>query len=160
MILIVQTILADQLFHALAHVVNHRGILLGENMEIPLMGRKRPQGCHQNLPRQGRNPRKQIGKVFGQKPNDNVHDEVADAGRKELAIHQFRNALHGHLERIVHTPKRDVQNEKQRHNQIVTEFVERGGHPLCVIQVPAQCKRHRHQCCIHQFDDLQHQIMS
>ena len=57
LVLIVQPILANQFFHALADVVNHSRCLRWENLEIRMVRVICPDGCQNHLPDQRRNAR-------------------------------------------------------------------------------------------------------
>ena len=144
LVLIVQPIFANQFFHALAGVVNHSCCLRRENLEICMVRVIRPDKCQNHLPDQRRNARQNVGQVLAQQPDHDVHNEIADRYCQELRIDDLGNTLHGHQKGIVYTPKDNEQHKEQCHHQIIALCVKRRRNVLCIVQIPAQRKRHRY----------------
>ena len=159
LVLSVQSIFANQFFHALAGVVNHSRCLRRKNLEIRMVRVIRPDGCHNHLPDQRRNARQNVGQVLTQQPNHDVHNEIADRYCQELCVDDLGNALHGHQKSIVYASKDDEQRKEQRHHQIIALCVKWRCNVLCIVQIPAQCKRNGHQNRIQCFYDPQNQIV-
>lgn len=132
-VLVIQAVLADELFHALAVVINNGSRLPGESGEVPPVRQQRPQGGQQHLPGQRGHAGQNVGQVFAQQPDDHIHDEVADPGRQELRIDDLGDTLHRHEEGIVHTPEHDVQHKEQRHDQQIALGVKRRGRAPGVV---------------------------
>ena len=112
-VFLAQAILVDELFHTVSHIVDNCCLLRWEGLVVPFMCTRCPDRSHHQLPGNSRNARQQIAELCRHQANHDVQNTIGCHSAKNLAIHQFRDPLHRHPERIVDFTECNVQDKKQ-----------------------------------------------
>ena len=110
LVLAVQTVVLDQLFHTTAHIIDHGGRLRRECFVIPAMCNRRPDASHHKLSCNGSDSRQKIAQLRGHQADHNVKDPVRRHRRQDLTVHQLGNSLHGHPECIIGLAQQNKQH--------------------------------------------------
>ena len=112
-VFLTQAVLVDELFHAMSHIVDHSGLLRRKGRIVPFMCAGCPDRSHHQLPHNCRNTRQQIAELCRHQADHDVQNTIGCHSAKDLAVHQLRDPLHGHPERIVDLTQCNVQDKKQ-----------------------------------------------
>ena len=112
-VFLAQAILVDELFHTVSHIVDHRGLLRREGLVVPFMCAGCPDCGHHQLSHNCRNTKQQITELCRHQADHDVQNAIGCHRAKDLAVHQFRDPLHRHPERIVDFTECNVQDKKQ-----------------------------------------------
>ena len=110
LVLAVQTVVLNQLFHTTAHIIDHGGRLRRECFVIPAMCNRRPDASHHKLSCNGSDSRQKIAQLRGHQADHNVKDPVRRHRRQDLTVHQLGNSLHGHPECIIGLAQQNKQH--------------------------------------------------
>ena len=158
-VFLTQTVLVNELFHAVSHIVDHSGLLRRKGRIVPFMCAGCPDRSHHQLPHNCRNTRQQIAELCRHQADHDVQNTIGCHSAKDLAVHQLRDPLHGHPERIVDFTQCNVQDKKQPQYRKMTLPCQVGIGLVRIVQEPAGRKRQFNHQNIQYLHDPQHHIM-
>ena len=151
---------ADQILHALAHVVDHRSPAGREAAVIPPVGKQAPERSRRQLGKKRQHERHGIHRAPRQQQDNQVHNKISQKQGKPLAVDHLGNTGKRDQKGVIGPAEQTEKRKKQEDDQPVAAPVKRRAeHPPRVEIHPDGREQQRHRDHVQNLYNTKNKIM-